>query len=108
MRKLYISLGLALLLLLAQQGAVLHEVTHINAAAGAHVQARVQADIALDKGCQLCLGYSQIANPAGNTVSLTRFLPSACTAELLPAWAITPRDVLNPRSRGPPLPHSNV
>ena len=101
MRKLYISLGLALLLLLAQQGAVLHEVSHISAA-GAHTQARMQVDVALDKGCQLCLGYSQVANPAGNTVTAAEFQPSSCAADSPPACAIIPRDVLDPRSRGPP------
>jgi hypothetical protein len=107
MRKLHISLGLALLLLLAQQGAVLHEVSHISVL-GTNVQARVHADTALDRGCQLCLAFSQVANPAGNTVSVTYFGPSSCAAGTTPECAVIARDVLNPRSRGPPLSHSRV
>jgi len=101
MRKLHISLGLALLLLLAQQGAVLHEVSHI-CRVGSHVEARVQADTLLEKTCELCLAFSQVANPAGNTVAVVRFEPSACAAGSKPLRAATPTDVPTPRSRGPP------
>jgi hypothetical protein len=102
MRKLHISLGLALLLLLAQYGAVLHEVSHISHA-GANVRAQVHADIALDRSCQLCLAYSQVANPAGNAVNVACLEPSSCAAGATPPCSVIPRDVLAPRSRGPPL-----
>jgi hypothetical protein len=101
MRKLYISLGLALLLLLAQYGAVLHEVSHLSRI-GANVQAQVHADTTVDKTCQLCLAFSQVSNPAGNTVNVSYFEPSACAANSAPPCSIIPRDVLAPRSRGPP------
>jgi hypothetical protein len=101
MRKLYISLGLALLLLLAQQGAVLHELSHI-CRVGDNAQARVQADTVLEKTCELCLAFSQVANPAGNTVPVIKFEPSACAAGSQPPCAATPADAPTPRSRGPP------
>ena len=101
MRKLHISLGLALLLLLAQQGAVLHEVSHI-CRIGTNVQAQVHADTVLEKTCELCIAFSQAANPAGNTVHVGQFEPSSCAAGPKAACAVTPADVLTPRNRGPP------
>lgn len=108
MRKLYISSGLALLLLLTQFGAILHEVSHIIRV-GTNVHVQVHTDTAaLDKGCRLCLGFSQLSNPAGNTVDVVNFEPSSCSATPAPPCSIIPSDVLAPRSRGPPLSHPNV
>ncbi len=101
MRKLHISLGLALLLLTAQLGAVLHEVSHI-CRVGTNVQAQVHADTFLEKTCELCFAFSQVANPAGNTVGVGQFEPSSCDAGILVARAATPTAVPTPRSRGPP------
>jgi hypothetical protein len=101
MRKLHISLGLALLLLTAQLGAVLHEVSHI-CRVGTHAREQVHADTFLEKACDLCVAFSQVANPAGNTVDVARFEPSSCAAGSIAPCAATPADVLTPRSRGPP------
>lgn len=101
MRKLHISIGLALLLLLAQQGAVLHEVSHI-CRVGTNVQEQLHAQTALEKSCELCLAFSQVANPAGNSVAPGQFEPSSCAARSLAARAAIPVDVPTPRSRGPP------
>jgi hypothetical protein len=101
MRKLHISLGIALLLLTAQLGAVLHEVSHI-CRVGTNVEAQAHADTFLEKTCELCLAFSQVTNPAGNTVAVGQFEPSSCSAGSLVAGAATPADVPTPRSRGPP------
>ena len=101
MRKLHISIGLALLLLTAQLGAVLHEVSHI-CRVGTNVQAQAHGDTALEKTCDLCFAFSQVANPAGSTVAVGLFNPSSCAAAALIACAATPADVPTPRSRGPP------
>jgi len=101
MRKLHISLGLALLLLTAQLGAVLHEVSHI-CRVGTNVQAQAHSDTVLEKTCDLCFAFSQVANPAGSTVAVGLFEPSSCAAGSLAACAATPADVPTPRSRGPP------
>jgi hypothetical protein len=101
MRKLNISIGIALLLLLAQQGALLHAVEHI-CRVGSNVEAQVHADTLLEKPCELCLAYSQLANPAGNTVPVVRFEPLACAAGSNPVCASTPAEIPTPRSRGPP------
>ena len=101
MRKLHISLGLIFLLLTAQMGAVLHEVSHIcRVSTQTHEQ--VHADTALEKLCDLCVAYSQLANPFGNTVNVAHFEPTSCTAVWLRPCALNPADVLTPRSRGPP------
>ena len=109
MRKLHISSGLALLLLLAQQGAVLHEVGHISQiGVGAKVQAGLHADTVLDNSCKLCLAFSQVANPAGNTVGVTQFEPLCGSVRPTAARAVTPRDIPTPRSRGPPASRLSV
>jgi hypothetical protein len=101
MRKLYISLGLALLLLTAQLGAVLHEVSHI-CRVSTNVHQQMHADTALEKICDLCVAYSQLANPFGNSVDVARFEPSSCAAGLIWPCAVNAVDVPTPRSRGPP------
>jgi hypothetical protein len=101
MRKLHISIALALLLLTAQLGAVLHEVSHI-CRVGTNVQAQVHADTYLEKTCELCFAFSQVANPSGNTVGVAQFEPSSCAAGSPIPCAATPADVPTPRSRGPP------
>jgi hypothetical protein len=102
MRKLHISIGLALLLLTAQLGAVLHEVSHI-CRVGTNVREQVHADTYLEKTCDLCVAFSQVANPSGNTVGVAHFEPSSCAAGSIAPCTATPADVPTPRSRGPPL-----
>jgi len=101
MRKLHISLGLALLLLTAQLGAVLHEVSHI-CRVGTNVSEQVHADTYLEKTCDLCIAFSQVANPSGNNVDVAQFEPSSCAAGSVVPCAATPAEVPTPRSRGPP------
>ncbi len=101
MRKLHISIGLALLLLLAQHGAVLHEVSHI-CRVGTSVHAQMHADTFLEKTCELCYAFSQVANPAGNTVASNYLQPASCAASSGHACATIPAHVPTPRNRGPP------
>jgi hypothetical protein len=101
MRKLHISLGLALLLLTAQLGAVLHEVNHV-CRVGTNVHAQVHGDTFFEKTCELCFAFSQVANPAGSTITVEQFEPSSCAAGSQIACAAIAADVLTPRSRGPP------
>ncbi len=101
MRKLHISLGLALLLLLAQHGAVLHEVSHI-CRVGTNVHAQMHADTLLEKTCELCYAFSQVANPAGNSVASSHLEPVSSATASGESYAATPAHVPTPRSRGPP------
>jgi hypothetical protein len=52
--------------------------------------------------CDLCVAYSQLANPFGNSVDVVHFEPSSCAAGLSPPCAVNAVDVPTPRSRGPP------
>ncbi len=103
MRKVSVSVSLWLLLLFAQHGAVLHELSHICQAASTQVAAQA-ADDSTDKTCELCLGYSQLANSV--THSVTDFLVQRSASQIgteRPV-AATPVDPPTPRSRGPPAP----
>ena len=101
MRKVFLPVGLWLLLVLGQHGAVLHELTHVCRAA--HAEVTVQADGSVDKTCELCLGYSQLANSVGHSVPdfLMERVPSQIGTER--PIALSPFDVPTPRSRGPPV-----
>jgi hypothetical protein len=101
MRKLHISLGLALLLLTVQLGAVLHGVSHI-CRVGTNVEVQLHADSYAEKTCELCLAFSQGANPVAGTVQVAQFEPSSCAAGPKPPRAATAADIPTPRSRGPP------
>jgi hypothetical protein len=101
MRRIHISLALALLLLLAQQGAVLHEISHIIQLQGVE-GARAQSESHAGKICELCVAFSQVANPAGHSVANTSFEPASCSATTDWSCAATPAFIPTPRSRGPP------
>jgi hypothetical protein len=101
MRKVFVPFGLWLLLLFGQHGAVLHELSHVCSAASAQVT--MQADSAADKTCELCLGYSQLANSVAHSVPLVLVarIPSLIGTERL--FVASPFDLPTPRSRGPPV-----
>jgi hypothetical protein len=93
---------LSLFLLLAQQGAVLHELGHLShgAAAGASLQA--VGDV-LDSGsCPTCHAFSQVANQVGAHVPGLSLSPAAIACAPEPGSAIVAVDPPPPRSRGPP------
>ncbi len=101
MRNAYKALGLLLLLLTAQQGAVNHELGHLSDAATAEV--RLNAGSVVDTTCALCPAFAQVVTPAFShsfhipllvrTVSL--LIPER---RYIAADSAAPR----PRSRGPP------
>ena len=101
MRRLRISLALSLLLLVAQHGAVLHELSHVVRLSTADVS--VHAGVLGEKYCELCLGYSQLGHGASHSPSLFQFdLPTGpihCNSH----YPATPADVPTARSRGPPV-----
>jgi hypothetical protein len=101
MHRFRISLGISLLLLFAQQGAIVHEIGHMSRVG--HVEVRIQPDVVLEKSCELCLGFSQLATPASHTVQIVTFEPGSCAAGFLRICAANPTDLPTPRNRGPPL-----
>ena len=101
MRKLSVSIGLWLLLLAGQHGAVRHELSHICRAANADVTVHVTGYA--DKTCELCLGYSQLASPATHSVPVFLVERSASRIGTERPVSATPVDLITPRSRGPPV-----
>jgi hypothetical protein len=101
MRKLLLSFSLCLLLLTAQLGALVHELSHVTAVA--HQDVHFDAAKATQTACALCLAYSQLANPASHATHTTRVEPTACAAESTLAPTNLPLAVPTARSRGPPV-----
>jgi len=103
MRRTSLSWVLALLLVLVQHGAVLHELGHLShgaRAAGAALQAQPQA---LDaNGCPTCEAFAQIVNPVGAGASVVAACPPAVSVPPDPRYAIVCSATPTPRSRGPP------
>jgi hypothetical protein len=101
MNRIVKSLALLLLLLMAQQGAVLHDLSHLARAAspGLDVDAGIN-----DAACALCPAFAQAGAPAFShsfhLPSLFRTSPDVTAAPLNAAIdSAAPR----PRSRGPPV-----
>jgi hypothetical protein len=101
MTRIRVVLGLVLLLVFAQQGAMMHELSHVYRTGSAGLQ---NEKTFLDgKLCETCLAFSQVANPA----SASLFVPPVVRTvrHLSPAfqYAFIAAGALAPRSRGPPV-----
>jgi hypothetical protein len=110
MRHLSKALGLLLLLITAQQGAVVHEVSHCAATiAGAAIAGANSVDMRSDSGgaakadCALCPAFAQVFTPA---FSHSFHPPLSLRADVQrspePAYEAVESAVATPRSRGPP------
>jgi hypothetical protein len=101
LHKLCFGLLLPLLLLLAQQGAVLHELGHHISPAG-HETFGDTAHGGLE-ACDLCLGFAQLGSTATMASARTPLL-AALSFHLAPAALPTFRAAEAPalHSRGPP------
>ena len=101
MRNVYKALSLFLLLLTAQQGAVVHELSHLSGADQTRV--RVEAGGTADTSCALCPAFAQAASPAFShslQIPLLVRMGSQLTPE--PRFVGVDASVPRPRSRGPP------
>lgn len=101
MRRLSLPWVLSLLLVFAQQGAVLHELGHLSHGDRGDAPA-LRADPGTNSTCSTCEAFAQVANPASGTAhtlsaSAPVYLPTPA-----PIYAIIAADTLTPRSRGPP------
>ena len=99
-RKLLRSLALPLLLLVAQQGAVLHELTHY---AAAEAQGGKKQSPPEDV-CDLCLAFAQVGS-AATPQSVGTPLLTDLSHQLTPVLPVVAGAIHVPaeRSRGPPL-----
>jgi hypothetical protein len=96
------TLSLWLLLILAQQGAVVHELSHCYAADVASTH--LDADGAADRACALCPVFAQVSTPAfSHSFHIPALIRAA--ADRFPELALQAVEaaVPSPRSRGPPL-----
>jgi hypothetical protein len=108
MRNVYKALSLFLLLLTAQQGAVVHELSHLSGTDRARAgtdQARVRVDAGgtVDTSCALCPAFAQAASPTFShsfQIPLLVRMGSQLTPE--PRFVGVDASVPRPRSRGPP------
>ena|SRR5271170_4261864 len=110
MRQVLKSLGLLLLLLIAQQGAVVHEIGHLSEISSSDVssnnvsssEARSTAALA-DATCALCPAFAQVATPAfSHSFHIPVLLRAALERSTDPRYIAVEAAVPTPRSRGPP------
>jgi hypothetical protein len=94
--------GLLLLLLSAQQGAVVHELGHLAGAAGG-------SELSLDSGnsntpCALCPAFAQASSPAfSHSFALPLLARATPEPQSTPQFAVIDAAVPTARSRGPPV-----
>jgi hypothetical protein len=101
MRQAFKTLGLLLLLIVAQQGAVVHELSHVVDAE--HVGLRVQTAAGVDKTCALCPAFAQVVTPAfSHSFHIPVLVRLALDPVSEPRYAAIDAAVPRPRSRGPP------
>jgi hypothetical protein len=100
MRQVLKSLGLLLLLLVAQQGAVVHEIGHLAEISSNEAQAGAAL---ADTTCALCPAFAQVVTPAfSHSFHIPVLLRAALDRGTDPLYAAVDAAVPTPRSRGPP------
>jgi hypothetical protein len=101
MRQVLKTLGLFLLLIVVQQGALVHDFEHV--ARLTSVGASLDAHVLGDAACTLCPAYAQAASPA---FSHGFPVPSLGHYAVLRSVTPSPAAIIvaspRPRSRGPP------
>jgi hypothetical protein len=101
LKKLHKPVWLLLLLITAQQGAVVHELSHLG-----HVHAaELRTDLGgvEDAACALCPAYAQVVTPAfSHTFHIPRLIRTSSEVSVEPRHVAIDAAVPTPRSRGPP------
>jgi hypothetical protein len=101
MRNVYKALGLLLLLLTAQQGAVNHELSHFSPTEQADL--RIDGGGAADAPCALCAAFAQAVAPTfGHSFNIPLLVRTASQLIPEPRFIALDAAVPRPRSRGPP------
>jgi hypothetical protein len=94
-------LGLLLLLIVAQQGAMVHELSHVSAGSNA---LNVSSTSILDSSCAQCPGFAQVVSPAfSHSFYVPSLIRTAYEVSAEPIYAAIDTAVPRPRSRGPPV-----
>jgi len=108
MRRLSFAWVVSLLLMLAQHGALLHQLGHLSHTARTNGLApggtTLVADLEqVDSGlCLTCEAFAQIANPAAAHTATVDVVRTALHTPPEPRYVIVACDAPTPRSRGPP------
>jgi hypothetical protein len=101
MRQRFKSLGLLLLLMVAQQGAVVHELSHVSGASNGAL--RVQSDGFADTSCALCPAFAQVITPTfSHSFHIPLLVRFALEVISEPRYSAIDAEIPQPRSRGPP------
>lgn len=101
--RLALTLPLLALLLVAQQGAMLHELSHLRSDARALApQVRESASPSDTGPCLTCEAFAQIAHPATGFAAIIAASPAAMPAAPDPLFSVIGASAPTPRSRGPP------
>ncbi len=104
MRRLGLALALPLLLVIAEQGALLHRLSHTYYSGRALVAHVSDGSGLVDNNdCSACRAFAQVANPVGGFAVLAVVKPAAYLATPDPARPPASTDTPTPRIRGPPL-----
>jgi hypothetical protein len=102
MRRLSLAWVLSLLLVFAQQGAVLHGLGHLSHDATPTGAQLVQLQDSDSGSCPSCEAFAQVTNPAGGGATVPIICPARLLAVATGCHAFTGAYALTPRSRGPP------
>jgi hypothetical protein len=101
MRQVLKLLGLLLLLTMAQQGAVVHELGHVFGADSTETKFGAAG---ADRACALCPAFAQATTPAfSHSFHLPRLVRAALERSAAPRVAAIDAAAPRPRSRGPPV-----
>ena len=101
MRQVRQALYLVLLLITAQQGAVVHELSHFSRVQGVDVH-RDLGGLA-DSACALCPAFAQATTPAfSHSFHIPPLLRAKTERGVELQFAVVDAAIPQPRSRGPP------
>jgi hypothetical protein len=93
-------LALLLLLIAAQQGAVVHELSHVSSGSNA---LNASSNV-LDSTCAQCPGFAQVVSPAfSHSFYVPSLIRTAYERSAEPIYAAIDTAAPRPRSRGPPV-----
>ena len=101
-RRSSLALLLSFLLMFVQQGAVLHELGHLQHTQPAGATAHADSHALSSNFCTTCEGFAQVANPAAGALPTVAVSPSRYQPAPDPRYAANTVSPPTPRSRGPP------
>lgn len=100
MRHVFKHLSLLLLLIAAQQGAVVHELSHVNRVDNTYLKG---VSGATDSTCALCPAFAQVNTPAfSHSFDIPLLVRVTLELSAEPLYAVIGTTAPRPRSRGPP------